>query len=133
MSIFRTIRDTFRPRPPQGAPYGLTDSEIAALRRLRVSEDFQVFQSTLDKIVKLYSEALLASTSSYTDSAWKHKIAGIRQAGALPDEVIQRIDQKREHERKHTERRERDSESGLRSALYGTPFGASRSDLFSAR
>lgn len=126
MNLFKKLSEVFE-RPAQTEhPYNLTPGEMNVLRRLQSSEDFQVYQSILDKLITSYAEALLASSDSYTDSALKNQIAGIRKAGTFVDEVILREDSKAQDERR-TQQSAADRERARRLALFSSPFYTARS------
>lgn len=96
MSLFRRLRDIINP-PKEERPYGLTEGEVQKLRELEGSGAWKVYQKVLDLRINFYGEGMLSSVS--TEKMWEMRgyIMGIRAAGLIVDEILQKEKELSEH------------------------------------
>ena len=125
MSIFRRISDLFRqPRTSKTSegfslPFELTTSDYASLRHLKASDEWPIFLSTLDKLVNLHAEALLASNDEASVHFERGFISALRKVGTFINEV----EFAEAHER-HLKSQRKDagtSDANRKRAVFGTP------------
>lgn len=122
--IFRDLLEILKPTPqvqttPPENMFGLGDAEILSLAELRATEEWPIFLKVLDCQSTLYGEAMLASVS--VEKMWEMRgyILGLRRAGILVDEILQKQkESKTEDERRRSQQfRANDHRA---TALYGT-------------
>lgn len=100
-------------------PYGLSDAEYKALQRLWKSEDFAVLTKTLDTIVSLYGEQLLAARQPEDFHLLRGKILGLRMLTEFVDELKLKEKDYAIHEQRRD--RAKDRSTNARGATFGTP------------
>jgi len=88
VSIFRSLKDFLKPRPPAGKPYGLTTDKIERLKALRSNSNWSVYAELLDTITTMYAEAILISGKHSDQDLNRGIVLGIRKAGLVIDELM---------------------------------------------
>jgi hypothetical protein len=116
MTMFRKLFDMLNPKAPEERPYGLTQGQVAELRGWW--SDNALYLELLDKRSTMYGEALLAAPT--TEKMWEMRgyIMGLRAAGLLVDEILQKEKELSDNGRRRSTERIDDHRI---TALYGTP------------
>lgn len=119
MSLFRKLKDILNPKQ-EDRPYGLSEADVGKLRELKGSAGFGLFLSLLDKRAIMYGEGLLQAQT--TEKMWEMRgyIMGLRAAGLIVDEILQKEKERSEHERSRSDGRQFRNDH-RDTALYGTP------------
>ena len=124
MSIFKRISEILRPAPlAQTAaawqiPLDLTPGEWDALKDLRTSDEFAIFQKALDNSSIFVGEALLSASTDENLHYYRGFLQGLRKAGTLLDELSQSEAAYLNEQRKHLPR---DNSAARRVATFGSP------------
>ena len=117
-NLFRRIADILKPKDEKRL-FGLSDAEIRALKDLRGLDEWRVFLKVLDMQSTMEGEGMLASMDA--TATWLHKgrILGLRKAGFLIDEILQKESEKQvnDERRRYNEQHATDH---VTAALYGT-------------
>lgn len=117
--MFRKLADIINPKQPK-REFDLSDAEVEKLRDLRDASGYPVFLKTLDLRINIHGEAMLASQT--IEKMWEMRgyIMGLRAAGLIVDEILQKEKELSEYERRRSDGN-RYATDHVATALYGTP------------
>lgn len=124
--MFKSLKEFFKPEKPSSTeqgfhlPYKLSNSDYQSLRRLSAMDEWDVYRRTLDEIIKLRGEALLASNDDATIHMHRGFILGLRKAGLLVDEMEFAEQGHLKQERRRNDARSTD-EGQRQVATFGSP------------
>jgi len=118
-NIFAKVASFVRPpKPREGAnAYGLTTSEVSALRELSLSKGWQVLGGVIDAKVQAMAETLLSASPEAGIDFVRGEIAGLREVYMLLHYIIKESELENERRKRDEER----AEKRRRQSLYATP------------
>lgn len=122
--LLRKIKSIIRPkkRGPQDLPYELTPSEMARLIEIRGHPHWDIYLSLLDKLSSFLAEDMLRADSAENVLFYRSYLLGLRRAGTIVDEIIQRNEAKDARIRESEDVRNWLRDESIAAATFGTPY-----------
>lgn len=114
------LKDLFKRRESVGLPYGLTASQVAALKSLRTYPEWSVYQDLLDLIITIHMEQSLIAPEQRHHLA--DMVLGLRKAGSVIDEILYQVEQDSEHADRRSSRDRSAKQQRTKLSTFGTGF-----------
>lgn len=118
-SLIEILERKPAPRPDEKPRrmFDLADHEVAMLRELSGTDEFQLFQRVVDQQMNFYAENMLASRDSNVLHEMRGYVMGLRHAGMLVDEILTK-----EQEQTNFGRRRSDTGNPRAAATFGSAY-----------